>query len=178
MSLIKDIDSWAKRTVWNTLIFSISLVLVACVLLIALPRIIDPKSQRYRDVMETPMYSTDTNVSQQLAQQLKDTRLRLMFRTHAHLADRLGIPQSDIMLVRVVDKTWKDTSLECMNPSLSGVYPLTQDPQPINVKGWKIIYKVGTLHYEYNTSYKGDWILCSKNEIPKDIAVYRSPLNR
>lgn len=181
MSLLKDVSSWAKTTVLEGVTFSISMIIIACLLLIALPKIINPNSPRYRDIdsklAKKSMKSQD-DISAELSRQIEDTKLRLIFRTHADLAKRLKIPQSDVILNGVENKTWRDTALECIASDFPGVNPITLNPQLKNVKGWRIVYKVGRTNYEYNTSTRGDWVLCSKIEIPDDIAEQNlSPYN-
>ena len=145
--------------------------MLACVLMIVLPSVLSRKTSPNID------RSTSENVSvsqskRQIAQQLQNTKLRLIFRTHADLADRLGVPQQDIVLNETKDKVWTDTSLECLTPFRGSA--LVQVPQRTELPGWLITWKLGTTIYEYNTSIKGDWVLCSKIEIPEGVAQYRS----
>lgn len=174
MSLILDLNKYAKKT-FNKLITFCSLVVVlACVLMTVLPDLLSSRASGKPDVLFTG--SSRSNIETQIKRQLEATKLRLIFRTHTDLADKLGIPQQDISLNETIPKVWADTSLECPAPVYGGD-PLTQVPQRINTQGWLITFKLGNTMYEYNTSVKGDWILCSKNEIPEDIAQYRSPAN-
>jgi hypothetical protein len=172
MSLIVAITDWARKTLKSWITIFISTVVLACVFWIMLPRYFGGRNT----VPVTPVQSTPEMLSDEISKHINDTKLRLIFRTHADLADRLGIPQQDIILNEVKPKTWTDTGLECPTPDFGS--PLVEVPQRTKLQGWIITWKLGTDVYEYNTSVKGDWVLCSKIEIPEGIAQYRSPANK
>jgi competence protein ComGC len=175
--LLEDVSKWAKKQVFNTLQISISTIILTIILFFFLPNFLTQSTRYSTNNMNT---TNKSNITQQIKkdinQYMHDTKMRLIFRTHADLADKLGVPQSDIILKNVINKTWNDDSLECLNP-LYGK-PLVKIPQIYKIKGWLIVWKLGNTIYEYHTSVKGDWVTCSKIEIPQDIAKYRSPLDR
>jgi hypothetical protein len=88
----------------------------------------------------------------------------------------LGVAVSDIILIDTQEKTWNDTSLECITP-LYGA-PLTAAPVAGRIRGWEIVFKYNKTAYIYNTSATGQWILCSKNDMPTGIAQYRVPTSK
>ena len=178
MSLIVQLSQWSKKTATNWFIFIVSTCIITCIFWLILPTIfgrrnvISSKSTRTRDTR-----NTQQSLSREISRQIEDTKLRLIFRTHTDLSDRLDIPQQDIILHEVKDKTWTDTGLECPEP-YRNIKPLVEIPQRTNLQGWIILWKLGNDMFEYNTSIRGDWVLCSKIEIPEDIAEYRSPADR
>ena len=164
MSLIRDISKWSRKTVISSFIFSVSVLVLAIVLFLILPSAFGSKIQ-YR---VNPAGRSDL---------LENTKLKLIFRTHAHLAGVLKIPQNDIILESVTNKIWTDNSLECPIPLYGPSVVPIDNIIPYNIHGWTIAYKIGTTSYLYHTSIKGEWVLCSKIEIPNNIAIYHSPSN-
>jgi hypothetical protein len=166
MSLVTDISSWATRTLNSLITTLICAFVIALLLYMNLP----DKSYYERSLPSntiTPEKVFTNNPTE-------ETRLRLIFRTNAHLTDTLGVSSQDIVLNGVTNKTWTDTGLECPQPYNNGK-PLATVPQKTQIPGWLISWKLGSTIYEYNTSSRGDWVLCNKIEIPKDIYQYRSP---
>ena len=168
MSLIVDISKWSQKTLKSWLMTLISVFVLACALYIILPYYFGRKTLNNNSLNSlNSSNSSKVKISEQIARQIEKTRLNLIFRTHADLAKVLKVPQQDIILNEVKTKTWTDTSLECLKP-LQGP-PLTTIPIRTSLNGWIITWKLGDIIYEYNTSVKGDWILCSKIEIPNNI---------
>lgn len=163
MSLIVDINKWVKKTLSTWLTFGLSVIGLACLLMSILP---DSLGKRKDITNNNYKNNPKKHIQRQLQSQIEDTKIRLIFRTHADLADKLGVPQKDIILNKAMVKTWKDTSLECLEPIYGS--PIVSVPQQMSIKGWFITWKYGNTMYGYNTSIKGDWVLCFKNDIPKD----------
>lgn len=175
MSFIADLNNFAIKSLRSLMLFTMSVIILACVLYLFLPSLLGGNLNRRTQTSQTSQITQRTQPLDQ-QQQIEDTRLRLIFRTHADLADRLGVPQQDITLNEVKRKMWTDTSLECPSP-FRGT-PLVNISQRTTMPGWLMTWKLGNTIYEYNTSVKGDWVLCSKIEIPNDIAQYRSPADK
>ena len=64
-----------------------------------------------------------------------------------HLADRLGLPLEEIMVVSVEEAWWEDDALGC--PRLPGHYPDRAYPGPI--PGYRIILYAKNAQYEYHS---------------------------
>jgi len=164
MSLIVDVNAWISKKLNNLLSILIS-TLVLAIFLYTLSR-----SKSDKQIRKSQKISHLDNISSE--DRIEQTRLSLIFKTGEHLSKLLGISQKDITFNGVSNKTWSDTSLECIQP-YNNAKPLVSLPERTQLQGWLITWKLAGLNsdtiYQYNTSIKGDWVLCNKNEIPHDI---------
>lgn len=75
----------------------------------------------------------------------------------ADLAQRLGIPVNDVVLVEAASVTWPDGSLGCPQPGMEYAQAL--------VPGYLIRLQVGSQEFEYHTS-RGTTIVYCENPSP------------
>lgn len=162
MSLIVDLTTWV-----NNKLNSMAITLTCTIILALFLYTTIPDMLRTHSHMRNQNGTNHSNIQQ-------NAQTRLILQTHAHLANTLGVSKEDIIFNGITNKTWTDTSLECPRP-YNNNKPLVQVPIKNQVPGWLISWKLGNTIYEYNTSTGGEWVLCNKIEIPKNIYQYRSP---
>lgn len=175
-TLISDIDLFFRSRLKNMVIILAISCVFGCIVLIYLNFVMSSFPSFSKQSGLQP-HSQHLNPGQSEALH-EQTKLRLIFRTHADLADQLGVPQQDIILNEVISKFWMDTSLECPEPLFGKIKIGPEELSSASIQGWLITWKLGNVIYSYNTSVRGDWVLCSKIEIPSGISRYRSPSNR
>lgn len=172
MSLFVDLNKYGKKLLNKLATMMISVLVLGFTMYIILPDLLGNRAQ---PPPPHPQKTPEQIKTDSISQQTEKTRLRLIMRTGTHLADTLGIPQQDIILNGVTNKTWTDTGLECPQPQNPSIKPLVTVPQRTSLPGWLITWKLGNTVYEYNTSVRGDWILCNKIEIPENVYQNRIP---
>lgn len=74
------------------------------------------------------------------------------------LAERLGINESEIVVVSVEEVTWSDGSLGCPQPGMTYTQAFEE--------GTLVILEVGGVSYEYHSGTAGDLFFCENPTPP------------
>ncbi len=79
---------------------------------------------------------------------------RLVEAVVADLAGRTGIDPAQVVVVRVLEQQWSDSSIGCPQPGMAYLTVITP--------GYQIILQVAGRQYDYHTDLQSRFVLCEK----------------
>jgi hypothetical protein len=79
---------------------------------------------------------------------------RMISAVKADLAQRLGVPEEEIVVRSIEEVEWRDGSLGCPEPGVSYIQVITP--------GFLVVLEVDGVEYEYHTDTRGSLVLCEE----------------